>query len=67
MKKIKYISKGEWCAKGSECKLVVDLRTEDFPEYGGIFLGPDPREGREGRMDEEMCGFSEFDTIEVDE
>ncbi len=66
MKKIKYFSKGDWYPKGSECELIDDYRTEDPPMDAGLFRGPDPRPGKEGRIDEEVCNFDEFIAVKAD-
>lgn len=65
MSKFKYVSKGEWFPAGAECELVDDYRQSDPPMDCGLFRGPDPRPGKESRVDEEVCGFDEFDVTEV--
>ena len=61
----KYISKGEWFPKGAECELIDDYRTcPEVPMNCGLFRGPDPNPGKEGRMDEEVCTFDEFIIVE---
>lgn len=67
----KFISKGEWFDKGTECKLVCQYLwaygTANSPEEEkwqapkscGIFEGL-----RNGQLDEESCSFDEFDIIE---
>jgi hypothetical protein len=66
MKKLKYISKGEWFTKGTECELVDDYRTKDPPMNCGLFRGPDPNPKKSGRIDEEICTFDEFDIVEAE-
>lgn len=50
--------KGEWFDEGTEAILLPDT------EFGscGLFSGI-----RQGRPDEEHCGFDEFDIIETEE
>ena len=51
---IKYISKGEWFDKGTEAKLISKYRSG-----WGLFEGI-----RDGKEDEEICTFDEFDMVE---
>ncbi len=60
----KYISKGTWFAAGTECELIDDYRIGDVPMDCGLFRGPDPNPEKEGRIDEEVCNFDEFDIME---
>jgi len=60
----RFISKGEWFDEGTEAKLIVQYLFKDGPnknstEDCGIFEGI-----RNGKLDEEGCGFDEFDIIE---
>jgi hypothetical protein len=64
----KYISKGEWFDKGTEAKLLFqyiwrrgtnngkDEGTDDVGLFEGI---------KDGKLDEEGCGFDEFDIIDI--
>jgi len=50
---VRYISLGEWFDKGTEAELVDDYR----PKMGaGLFRGI-----RNGKPDEEVCTFDEFE------
>lgn len=64
----KFISNGEWFDKGTEAKLLFQYIWEYGTSPDGRFEGPDAVglfEGiRNGRPDEEGCGFDEFDIIE---
>lgn len=53
---MKYISRGDWFDKGTEAKLLIDLRPKmDVGVFEGI---------KDGKEDEETCPFDEFDIIE---
>jgi hypothetical protein len=68
MKRIKYISrKDEWFDEGTEVKLIDDYRDNDAMFYNrglnsGLFEGL-----KDGKLDQEVCCFDEFDIIEVDD
>ena len=54
----RYISKGEWFDKGTEAELIDDYRGWNSLE-AGLFEGV-----REGKPDQEVCNFDEFDILE---
>lgn len=55
----KYVSKGEWFDAGTEVELIDDYRLDaGRPMPCGLFRGL-----RNGTIDEEMCGFDEFEII----
>lgn len=58
---IKYITKkDQWFDEGTEAKLIDDYRDEKQPGFiCGLFEGI-----REGRLDEEVCNFDEFEQID---
>jgi hypothetical protein len=61
MKRVKYISRhDEWFDEGTEVKLIDDYRGHRGLN-SGLFEGL-----RDGRLDQEVCCFDEFDVIEVD-
>lgn len=53
---MRYFSLGEWFDKGTEALLIDDYRPDVIPS--GLFKGV-----RNGKFDEEVCGFDEFDSI----
>ena len=59
---IKYISRGDWFDEDTEVELLVDFGIPENQAYApgqaGLFRGL-----RNGRIDEEVCGFDEFNTI----
>ncbi len=61
---MKYISKpGEWFDEGTEVKLIDDYRTGNPGDKhywnAGLFEGI-----HEGKLDQEICPFDEFEVIE---
>ena len=60
----KYISKGEWFDIGTEASLIDSYDVDEFTPINntGLFQGY-----REGRLDQEVCGFDEFDITETNE
>lgn len=52
----RYISDGTWFDKGTEATLIDDYRPQ-MPS--GLFSGL-----KDGKPDEEICGFDEFQEIE---
>lgn len=68
IKQLKYISrKDEWFDEGTEAKLIDDYRDNDAMFYNrdlnsGLFEGL-----KDGKLDQEVCCFDEFDIIEVDD
>lgn len=57
----KYISNGDWFDKGTEAELIADC-TMPGSEPWGIFRGI-----RNGKEDEEGCGYDEFDIVDMEE
>jgi hypothetical protein len=53
---MRYISDGTWFDMGTEAKLLDDYRPD---LNAGLFLGI-----KDGKPDEEICGFDEFEAIE---
>ena len=55
----RYISRGEWFDKGTEAILLDDYRTWGSGELQvGLFRGV-----KDGKPDEEVCTFDEFETV----
>lgn len=68
VKRCKYISRpDEWFDAGTEVKLIDDYRDNDAMFYNrstnsGLFEGL-----KDGKLDQEVCCFDEFDIVEVDD
>ena len=76
---MKYISKGQWFKKGTECQLIEDYRDKEsefkLGLFEGIFVIDDEswlkvkhqwKNNKVGDevVDREVCGFDEFEIIE---
>lgn len=60
MEQVKYISRGEWFDLGTEAALLDDYRKDKIaPWNGGLFEGY-----RNGKPDQEVCTFDEFDIVD---
>jgi len=60
---IKYKSDGTWFDKDSIVRLIDDYRSEAPPSWdAGLFIG-----FVDGEIDEEICGFDEFEEVEIEE
>jgi len=66
MKKIKYIAKpDEWFDVGTEVQLIDDYRASSAMYFGGPEMNAGLFEGlKDGKIDQEVCSFDEFDIIE---
>lgn len=53
---MRYFSLGEWFDEGTEALLIDDYRPDGIAS--GLFEGI-----RKGELDEEVCGFDEFDSV----
>lgn len=68
VRRIKYVSRpDEWFDAGTEVKLIDDYRDNDAMFYNrglnsGLFEGL-----KDGKLDQEVCCFDEFDIVEVDD
>lgn len=66
MKRIKYVAKpDEWFDEGTEVKLIDDYRADSSMYFGGPSMNAGLFEGlKDGKVDQEVCSFDEFDIIE---